>query len=282
MRLLVTGASGFLGRRIVPRLNSDATHGDPTVLAWSRATHGDLLDAEARRRILDGQQPDVVLHLAWLATGTPDYRDSPDNARWAEATTRFALEAQDRGIVFVGMGSMIEDDQSERSAYAISKRAAAAAIGAQPESSSRVAWLRPSWIFDFTELRPRVLRAYVSAFASGRAFQPATPETLLDFVHLDDVASAIQIALDRRVRGQWNINAGHQVSVRDLIHSYTEWRDGLVPDPPPAGEGLYDLGTPNMTEFGWSPRETHRLLGRYWHSGHVDLGNRESTRREDT
>lgn len=281
MRLLVTGASGFLGRRVMPRLRADSNQSDSRVVAWSRETHGDLLDAEARWEALDGQQPDVVLHLAWLATGTPDYRDSPDNAKWAEATTQFELEAQDRGIGFVGMGSMIEDDQSERSAYAESKRASAAAIRALPESSSQVAWLRPSWIFDFAELRPRVLGAYVSSFASGRAFHPATPEALLDFVHVDDVASAIQIALDRRVCGQWNINTGHQVSVRDLIYAYTGWRDGLVPDPPPTGEDLYDLGTPNLAEFGWKPRETYRLLGRYWHSGDDGSGAWETTRRED-
>lgn len=281
MRVLVTGASGFLGRRVIRLLNSEATNGEPVVLAWSRVTHGDLLDAETRWQALDRQRPDVVLHLAWLATGTPDYRDSVDNARWAEATVQFGLEAQDRGIGFVGMGSIIEDDHSQRSAYVTSKRAVALAIGSLPESSSQVAWLRPSWIFDFPERRPRVLRAYASALASGREFQPATPETLLDFVHVDDVASAVQIALDQRVCGQWSINTGYQVSVRDLINSYADWRDGIVSSSPAIGQDDYVSRAPNLSQFGWEPRESYRLLGRYWRVKLEGSENRESARRSE-
>ena len=269
MRLLVTGASGFLGRRVLPRLRADASHVGFRVVAWSRETHGDLLDAEARRKALDEQPPDVILHLAWLATGTPDYRENPANKKWAAATAQLAVESQDRGIAFVGIGSMIEDDPLERCAYATSKRTASAVMADLCGSTSQVTWLRPSWVFDFTELRPRVLRAYASSRASGRYFQPAAPGARLDFIHVDDVAGAIQVALERGVRGQWNINTGHEISVIDLIHSYAEWRDGFMPDQPPIGEGVYELGTPNLTEFGWGPRETYRLLGRYWHAGRI-------------
>lgn len=282
MRLLVTGASGFLGRHVMRRLRRDSNHGDSRVVAWSRETHGDLLDAEARRKALNEQRPGVILHLAWLATGTPDYRENPANAKWAEATAQFAVEARNRGIGFVGIGSMIEDDPLEHSAYAISKRAAGAAMGDLRASASQVTWLRPSWVFDFTELRPRVLKANAAARASGRSFRPATPEARLDFIHVDDVAGAIQIALERGVHGQWNINTGHQISVRNLIHSYAEWHDGLMPDWPSTRDGAYELGIPNLTEFGWGPNETYRLLGRYWHSDHDSSRNGETTRREDT
>ena len=70
-RVLLTGASGFIGRHCVEPLlergfevhavSSKATGGDPRV-AWHQA---DLLRPDAIRGLVADVAPDHMLHLAW-------------------------------------------------------------------------------------------------------------------------------------------------------------------------------------------------------------------------
>lgn len=82
MRVLVTGASGLLGRAVVAAAEA---RGDEVVgVAYSRA-HGalrklDLCDADAVRALLADVQPDAVIHTA--AERRPDAMEAhPDEAR---------------------------------------------------------------------------------------------------------------------------------------------------------------------------------------------------------
>lgn len=64
-RILVTGGSGFLGARVLERL--EATRARET-LAPRSAEH-DLRDRAASRRLLQQTRPDVVIHLAAVVGG---------------------------------------------------------------------------------------------------------------------------------------------------------------------------------------------------------------------
>ena len=69
MRVLVTGASGMLGRAVVQLLTIDATADFEVLgLAWSRAEPPlrkvDLLDADATAAVFKEFRPDVVVHCA--------------------------------------------------------------------------------------------------------------------------------------------------------------------------------------------------------------------------
>ncbi len=60
MRIAVAGATGVIGRSLVPRLAA-AGHG---TLGLSRAEGVDILDAAAVRAALEGFAPEVVVHVA--------------------------------------------------------------------------------------------------------------------------------------------------------------------------------------------------------------------------
>lgn len=87
MKIIVTGASGLLGRALMTRLSSDAGGlGEASVIGLSftrtRAPFRrlDLRDAEAVRVFLDAERPDWIVHAA--AERRPDAVDkAPEDAR---------------------------------------------------------------------------------------------------------------------------------------------------------------------------------------------------------
>ncbi len=78
MRILVTGATGFVGPAVVQRLVDDGhtvrvlehTAGSSTELPSQEAVPGSMTDPESLRRAVDGQ--DVVVHLVAILSGKPE------------------------------------------------------------------------------------------------------------------------------------------------------------------------------------------------------------------
>lgn len=116
-RALVTGASGFLGRQILAPLRAAghqvfaaarrpplahlddlASDGGPTWIAC------DLLTADGRAAALATAQPDVILHLAWMAEHGA-FWESPLNDPWLAASLDLAARWRAGGggrFVFAG------------------------------------------------------------------------------------------------------------------------------------------------------------------------------------
>jgi nucleoside-diphosphate-sugar epimerase len=266
MRILVTGSTGFLGRRLTPRLQQGVEDRYSGVLCWSRALHGDLLSRDNRARVLDSLGPDIVVHLAWLKTGTADYEHAQQNFMWAQSTVAFSQEVIQRESRFIGIGSMAENDPSISTNYALAKRSAAAGVLALQTRRRLSAWLRPSWIFDFAEPRPRVLRLYAEAQAQGLPFIPDNPQSLRNFIHVEDVARAVQQAIDYGWTGQWDVTARRVLSVGELLNCYDEWRRmqaSKETSQPSDNDTRSDFANRrNVLECSdWQATESDRLLG---------------------
>src|SRR5258708_4083525 len=110
VRVLVTGATGFVGRWAtnaltargaeVVRLSRTASHGGnggPVVAA-------NLLDPNAIRRVVNEVRPDIVLHLAWDVSHGRFYQAAA-NLDWLAASVHLARAAIDAGVSrIVGVG----------------------------------------------------------------------------------------------------------------------------------------------------------------------------------
>lgn len=111
VRVLVIGASGFIGRHLARRLGPSPHH-DVTGTHWSRPPGDDgaswhqleLTDAAALERLFAAAQPEVVVHLAAIADiGTAERDPARATAVNANATSTIASLCQQHAarLIFV-------------------------------------------------------------------------------------------------------------------------------------------------------------------------------------
>src|SRR3989344_5973886 len=90
-RVLVTGASGFIGRQAVDILRKKKFDVHAVSLESETETenvmwhHADLLNADVRKKLLSDITPTHILHFAWIATPRV-YWTSDLNEDWKNAT----------------------------------------------------------------------------------------------------------------------------------------------------------------------------------------------------
>ena len=268
------GGSGFLGSHVADKL-SDAGYAvriyDREVSRWSRPDHqmivGDILDYESLRAATQGSQ--VVYNFAAIA----DLNDALDKPRQTVQInvlgTVNALEACRANAVrrFVH-ASTVYVYSREGGFYRCSKQAAEQYV----EEYQRVCGL------EFTILRygslygPRanetngLYRIVRDALDKGVISYEGDPESIREYIHVEDAARASVVALGQDFRNESVVLTGHQpMKVLELLKMLAEIM-GM--------EDAVDFRKENYaghyvrTPYAYQPK-----LGRkYSPTLHVDLG----------
>lgn len=102
MKIVVTGATGFLGKNLVPLLEAQGHH----VAALSRRD-GDLTNLQVFRNLLHLHEPDLVIHLAGLVGGIQANRTLPADYFYMNQVLTTNLFEAAKGLntrVFVTIG----------------------------------------------------------------------------------------------------------------------------------------------------------------------------------
>lgn len=265
-RVLVTGAGGFIGRRVVPLLE-EAGH-------EVHAAEGDLLDPATAPRLIESARPSHVLHLAWF-TKHGLFWEAPENLPWVEASLGLwrAFAASEGAERFVGVGSCAEYEWSEpvlaeastplrpASLYGVCKDATRRMLEAASQRAGiTFAWGRVFFIYGPDEASGRLVPAVADALAEGRPARTSDGEQIRDFLHVDDAARALAALLGSEVQGAVNIGSGNGVAVREIVETMGRLAGhpelielGAVPraegDPPE----LVAEATRLRDEVGWAP-----------------------------
>jgi nucleoside-diphosphate-sugar epimerase len=216
MRVLVTGASGMLGRATATAL---VERGDEVTVLQRRPAGlpgrevlGDVADPAVVARAVDGQ--DAVLHLAAKVDVT---------GRWAEYVraniegTRTVVDACRRagvgrlvhvsspsvahgGAALVGVGAGPADPERARGHYARSKAVAERAALAADSAALAVLVVRPHlvWGPGDTQLVERI----VERARAGRLPVIGSGAALIDTTYVDNAADALVAAVDAPVHGE--------------------------------------------------------------------------------
>ena len=91
MKVLVTGANGFIGRQAIASLEGEssevhAVSSGPVATVSKVAWHtADLLDLDQCSRLIEAVRPTHLLHLAWNAVPGV-YWTTLDNLRWVQSS----------------------------------------------------------------------------------------------------------------------------------------------------------------------------------------------------
>lgn len=276
MKVLVTGAAGFLGSRVVACLR--AGHHEVVALRRSGPPDTELIDCEFADRarlaeILHSHHPEAVIHLAWYAT-PPSYWSAPENLACVADSMALLELARAAGCRrFVGAGTCAEYDWSyerlvenvtpclPRTLYGAAKLAVCT-VGERFAPLS-FAWARYGFLFGSRD--GRLISSAIEALSAGRDFPCSSGEQVRDFIHVDDAAAATVALVLSDVTGPINIGSGEPTSVRAVVESIAQLAGGTGrplfgavaarPDEPRAL--VLDLAR-LTTEVGWRPAHTLR------------------------
>lgn len=284
-KILVTGASGFLGKSCLPLLleagytvhavtSGNAKYAIDNVknLCWHQV---DLLNDELKiKTLMEKVQPTHLLHLAWCRTIPGQYWNNTDNFRWVEASLRlFRLFARAEGQRIVTAGTCAEYDWSNgicsetetplipTSVYGTCKHA----LQILQESFCKQANIRSAWgrlffLYGPNEYPQRLVASIIRALLRDEIATCSTGQQLRDFLHVNDAASAFLALLESDIASSVNISSGQPVAVKDVAFKIGELlhRCDLIQldaamtraDEPP----LVTADVRRLQSIGWQPQ----------------------------
>ena len=222
-KILVTGATGFIGRRCVPAL---AARGFDVHAVSSKDC--DLIDGAQAEKLVAKVRPTHLLHLAWIAQPGV-FWESPQNLAWLAAGVRL-VDAFYRGggRRAVGAGSCAEyadtaDDCSEEGTslspatrYGECKAAMYYALRGAARERGTWAWARFFFPYGAGEPAGRFIPSVIDGLVRGKPVDCTEGRQVRDFVHADDVAEACVTLVDGEASGAYNVGTGHGVSLREV------------------------------------------------------------------
>ena len=241
-RVLVTGATGCLGRHLVGSLTGSGRPVRALLRDSSRADHLETLGVDILRGSLDDdaalrravEDVETVYHLGGVVTDNPADTSAElrleihrYNVRGTERLARLAAAAGVRRFVFCsslrifGFGSQVDwredDPRTPGDLYADAKAMAETALlDVTADTGLEVAIIRPRFIYGNHDRY--ILPRMVQVARRGWVALPRGGSALCDMVHVADCVQALRLAGEQPAAGgAYNITSGERLSLREIL-----------------------------------------------------------------
>jgi nucleoside-diphosphate-sugar epimerase len=235
-KVLITGATGFVGRHCLPFLKSSgyevhAVSSKPVkdALAGVQWHQQDLLQSNSMAGLIGEIGATHLLHLAWC-TEPNQYWNSSENLVWLQASLGLLRAFGESGGERVVMaGTCAEYDWSEgrcsetstklmpTSLYGTSKHALRLVVEAYAEQKGlSAAWARLFFLYGPHEHPRRLVASVVRSLLNNEPALCTSGLQQRDFLFIEDAASALVALLNSDVRGPVNIASGEAVPIKDV------------------------------------------------------------------
>ena len=265
--VLVTGATGFIGRHVVARLRGEGT----TPIGVTRSASmpdgvatesADVTDREQVARVFERARPAAVVHLA---AAIPDGSSDRSDRRCFEECVAGSLNVVEAcgaaGIPLVHASSTAVYGQmtgaspahedvlpAPDSLYGAAKLAGdILTLELEREHDLPACALRISAPYGPGNPRPSVINHFIEAALGSEDLTVfGTGQRAQDFTYVGDVVEAIWCALSSEARGVFNVATGAPISMRELAEEVLR----AIPD---TGSRVVLTGQDD-------PQESHRAL----------------------
>lgn len=279
MKVLLTGANGFIGHYVLKALEHHGTAmvavGRTRPQASIPFIEADLLKINDFAPLVQKAQATHLLHLAWYAEHGK-YWTSPLNLRWTEATARFVETFCIFGgqrVVIAGTcaeydwthGYCREDSTPLNPAtlYGTAKDAARRLVMAVcAQHKVPCAWGRIFLPFGLGESVSRLIPSLVEVFRGARAPFSVNTQVYRDFLHASDVAEGFVRLLLQSDTDTYNICSSEPTRLAEVVKTLASIMDA---DPAPvlaltakrSGDPLLLVGENlKLKALGWRPALT--------------------------
>ena len=281
MKVLLTGASGFLGQYALRALQQCGIPAvavgrrPPRDLAGAAFVAADLLASDDLATLARGVGASHLLHLAWV-TEHGTYWDSPENFRWVDASTRLVhafCEAGGRHVLVAGtcaeydwsQGCCREDTTPLEPAtvYGVAKDATRRLVTALcAQHGVRCVWGRVFFPYGAGEAPARLVPSLVAALQGQREGFGVHASQARDLLHAGDVAQAFVTLLRSQAGGCYNLSSGQAVAVGEVVETLARLLDAdpraVLRRAPtrPAGPALLVGHNAKLRSLGWRQQST--------------------------
>jgi nucleoside-diphosphate-sugar epimerase len=267
MRVLLNGVAGFIGSHVARQLVREGHEVHATALPTDDLWR--IRDIESSLRIYRGTldllpvEPDVAISLAWYAV-PGKYLTAPENRECLDQSLKLLKSLKCRAV-FAGtcfeydtsLGLLREDSPTVTATlYTQCKDA----LRREVEKRSDTAWVRFFYLYGPYEDPRRLVPSVILSVLKGEEAKVSPGEQRRDFLHVEDVASAVCAVAFSRLEGVVNIGSGEAPTVREIVTKIGALggrpdliRLGAVPYY--AGEPmLIRADTAKLRSTGWTPR----------------------------
>ncbi len=282
-KVLVTGASGFIGRHCLKKLiardydvhavSSRNQILDVGNVSWHKA---DLLDLSCIPALISSIRPTHLLHLAWHVVPGAWARTGGDKyLKWVQSSIELLIRFRENsGERAVMAGSCTEYDWkygycseavtplNPNTLYGVCKNSLQQQLTAYTgESGLSSAWGRIFFLYGPFENKTRLVSSVVHSLLSGKMAHCTSGTQIRDFLYVEDVADAFVELVDSTVEGPINIASGRPILLKDVIHNIADKLGSrelvsLGSRPMPANETplvVADISRLS-NELGWKPQ----------------------------
>lgn len=255
MKVVLTGASGFVGSFVLKLLLASGSHEVAIILrepnaAWRiedelarvKVIPGDISNVSSFEGEINKFKPDAFVHLAWGGV-LGDNRN--DIRQWNNITdTLQLLEVASRvgASHWIGLGSQAEYGQCQAKVdeyvitnpttlYGISKLAACnVAKKMCDELGMRFAWLRLFSSYGPTDNPSWMIPYLINSLLLDERPRLTAAEQLWDYIYVEDAAAAVVSVLENiDAEGIFNLGSGASTSLKVIIEKIRDYINPNLP-----------------------------------------------------